>query len=103
MPDNCSFTRDFRCFAQQRRCGTNTIQIVDHFSIDGYKKLWDTLPGISIVQVINVTGEESVEEAISIAPYVNGILLDSCNQTLAIKKLGGTGRKHDWSISKQIR
>jgi phosphoribosylanthranilate isomerase len=29
--------------------------------------------------------------------------LDSGNQTLAIKELGGTGRTHDWSISKKIR
>jgi phosphoribosylanthranilate isomerase len=88
--------------AQQRRCGTNTIQIVDHFPIDDYKMVLDALPGISLVQVIHVTDEESVVEAISIAPYVNGILLDSGNQSLVIKELGGTGRIHDWIISKKI-
>jgi phosphoribosylanthranilate isomerase len=89
--------------AQQRKCGTNTIQIVDHFSIEGYKKLRDALPGISLVQVIHVKDEESLEEALSIAPYINGILLDSGNQSLPIKELGGTGRIHDWTISQKIR
>jgi phosphoribosylanthranilate isomerase len=89
--------------AQQRRCRTNTIQLCDRFSVDGYKKLRDTLPGIALVQVIHVTGQESLKEALTIAPYVTGILLDSGNQSLPIKELGGTGRTHDWSISRAIR
>src|SRR5208283_3567143 len=31
------------------------------------------------------------------------ILLDSGNQRLAVKELGGTGRTHDWSLSRAIR
>ena len=30
------------------------------------------------------------------------ILLDSGNQKLSVKELGGTGRTHNWSISKEI-
>jgi phosphoribosylanthranilate isomerase len=30
-------------------------------------------------------------------------LLDSGNQKLAVKELGGTGRCHDWKISRSIR
>lgn len=90
--------------AQQRRCGTNTIQICDRLQhVDDYKKLRDTLPGIALVQIIHVTGAESIEEAVAVAPYVNGILLDSGNQSLTIKELGGTGRTHDWGISRTIR
>jgi phosphoribosylanthranilate isomerase len=61
------------------------------------------LPGVSIVQVIHVTGPESVDEAVEIAPSVDAILLDSGNPSLAVKELGGTGRSHDWSLSLQIR
>jgi phosphoribosylanthranilate isomerase len=50
-----------------------------------------------------VTGEEAVDEACAVAPSVNGILLDSGNQALRVKELGGTGRRHDWSISRRIR
>jgi phosphoribosylanthranilate isomerase len=53
--------------------------------------------------VIHVTGEESISEALAIAPFVNALLLDSGNQSLAVKELGGTGRVHDWQISVKIR
>ena len=55
------------------------------------------------MQVIHVRGQESVAEAAEVAPHVDAILLDSGNPTLAIKELGGTGRVHDWEISRQIR
>ena len=89
--------------AQQRFCRTNTIQICDHLTRGTHRELRDALPGISIVQVIHVTGAESVEEAVSIAPHVDAILLDSGNQRLAVKELGGTGRTHDWTLSRKIR
>jgi phosphoribosylanthranilate isomerase len=88
---------------QQRRLGVNTIQICDRL-IDGtYSDLRRALPGVALVQVIHVTGPESVDEAQMIAPHVSAILLDSGNQSLRIKELGGTGRVHDWSLSRKIR
>lgn len=88
--------------AQQRRCKTNTVQIVDHLLEGTHKELKNALPGISIVQVIHVNDESSVEEAIKVSEHVDGILLDSGNQKLEVKELGGTGRTHDWSLSKRI-
>src|SRR5205085_9909974 len=61
------------------------------------------LPGVSLVQVIHVTGPESIDEALSVAPHVNALLLDSGNPALKVKELGGTGRRHDWQISRRIR
>ncbi|MGA7818229.1 MAG: phosphoribosylanthranilate isomerase [Candidatus Sulfotelmatobacter sp.] len=89
--------------AQQRRCRTNTLQLVDRLIQGSYEDLRRELPGISIVQVIHVTGEESIEEAVAVAAHVDAILLDSGNPKLAIKELGGTGRKHNWNLSRQIR
>jgi len=89
--------------AQQRFCRTNTIQICDHLASGTHRQLKDALPGISIVQVIHVTGLESVDEAASVAEHVDAILLDSGNQKLAVKELGGTGRTHDWRLSCKIR
>jgi phosphoribosylanthranilate isomerase len=89
--------------AQQRRCGTNTIQICDRLENGSYQFLRESMPGIAIVQVIHVCGEESLEEALAVAPWVDAILLDSGNQSLPIKELGGTGRTHNWSISRRIR
>lgn len=89
--------------AQQRRCATNTIQLCDHLLEGTHADLRKALPGIKIVQVVHVTGEESILEAEQVAPHVDAILLDSGNQKLAVKELGGTGRTHDWSVSRAIR
>jgi len=88
---------------QQRRLRVNTIQICDRLPAGSYAQLRVALPGIALVQVIHVTGPEAVAEAIAIAPEVDAILLDSGNQSLPIKELGGTGRTHDWRLSRQIR
>lgn len=88
---------------QQRRCRVNTIQICDRLEIGRYDDLREAMPGIALVQVIHVTGEESIEEALAVAPHVNAILLDSGNQSLVVKELGGTGRVHNWEISRTIR
>ena len=88
--------------AQQRRCRVNTLQLCDSVEPGCHARLRTSLPGISLVQVIHVTGPESVDEAVSVAGNVDALLLDSGNQKLAIKELGGTGRTHDWRISRQI-
>ena len=88
---------------QHHVCGTNTIQICDHITNRAHRDLREALPGISIVQVIHVTGPESVEEAVLAASHADAILLDSGNQKLSVKELGGTGRTHDWKLSRKIR
>jgi phosphoribosylanthranilate isomerase len=88
---------------QQTRLRVNTIQICDRLPKGSHKELREALPGVSLVQVVHVTGPESVDEAIAVAPHVDAVLLDSGNQSLAIKELGGTGRTHDWRLSRQIR
>jgi len=88
---------------QQRRSGANTLQLVDAVPHAEIARIRAALPGIAVVQVIHVTGPESVDEAIAVAPLVNAILLDSGNPALAVKELGGTGRVHDWELSRRIR
>jgi len=87
---------------QQRRCKTNTVQICDKIVHGSYIQLKKALPGIKIVQVIHITGEESFDEAVEVSKNVDTLLLDSGNQKLAVKELGGTGRTHDWTISRKI-
>ncbi|MFQ5649949.1 MAG: phosphoribosylanthranilate isomerase [bacterium] len=89
--------------AQHHRCRTNTIQLVDRLEKGRQQELRAALPGIGIVQVVHVTGEASVAEALAVAPHVDTILLDSGDPVSKVKKLGGTGRTHDWSLSRQIR
>lgn len=89
--------------AHQRRVHTNTIQIVDALQTGQYDQIRAALPGIWVVQVIHVLNEASVEEALRIASHVDALLLDSGNPNLAVKELGGTGRVHDWALSRRIR
>lgn len=86
----------------QQKVSTNTVQIVDALQSGTYADIHRALGGVKIVQVIHVTGEESLDEAQRIAPEVDALLLDSGNPNLAVKELGGTGRTHNWSVSRRI-
>jgi phosphoribosylanthranilate isomerase len=81
---------------------TNTIQIVDELKEGTYQKIREALPAIKIVQVIHVLDERTIDEAIRISYSVDALLLDSGNPNLEIKELGGTGRVHNWTLSKKI-
>jgi phosphoribosylanthranilate isomerase len=98
----CETTAD-PIIAQQRYCGTSTLQLVDAIAPEVYSALREALPGIRIVQVIHVRDENALDEARQVSPLVDAILLDSGNPSLSIKQLGGTGRSHDWAVSRRIR
>ncbi len=86
-----------------KKVQTSTIQIVDELQERDYEKIRRELPSIKLVQVIHVIDENSVQEAIEISKFVDAILLDSGNPNLEVKVLGGTGKTHNWDLSKKIR
>jgi phosphoribosylanthranilate isomerase len=87
---------------QQRAAGVNTLQFCDRLTTGSYADLRRELPGIALVQVIHVTGRESIDEARAAAEHADALLLDSGNPVARIKELGGTGRTHDWQVSAAI-
>ena len=87
---------------QQRRCRTNTLQLVDALLVRSHAELREALPGIDLVQVIHVRDEAAIEQAKELAHVVDAILLDSGNPDLPTKELGGVGRTHNWDISRRI-
>lgn len=88
--------------AHHRRTLTNTIQLVDAPEPGAVAAIRAELPAIKIVRVVHVRGEESVDEALCAADEADALLLDSGNPGLSIKQLGGTGRVHDWRLSRRI-
>jgi phosphoribosylanthranilate isomerase len=88
--------------SQQKKCKANTLQFCDFLEIEVLKELREKLPTVKFIQVIHVLGEESIEEAKHICNYVDVILLDSGNPKAKIKTLGGTGKTHNWDVSKLI-
>jgi phosphoribosylanthranilate isomerase len=88
---------------QQRRLRTTTVQICDRLARGTYAEVREALPGVRIVPVVHVTGPGSVDEAVEVSRQADALLLDSGRPDLEIKELGGTGRRHDWSLSRRIR
>lgn len=86
-----------------QKVNTTTIQIVDALAEGTYRQIRAQLPAVKLVQVIHVIDERTVEEAIEVAQHVDALLLDSGNPNLQIKELGGTGRVHNWTLSRKIR
>jgi phosphoribosylanthranilate isomerase len=89
--------------AQLRRIRPTVVQLVDELPTPEYLALRTAHPDVSLMQVIHVRGAASVADAIRVAPFVDAILLDSGDPTAAVKELGGTGRVHDWAVSRAIR
>jgi phosphoribosylanthranilate isomerase len=87
---------------QVRRTRVTTVQICDRPAEGTAAALHLSLPALKVVQVVHVTGPESVAEAEQAAEEADAILLDSGNPAAAVKELGGTGRRHDWALSARI-
>ncbi len=88
---------------QHAECRTSTIQLVDAVAADQLVALRRLLPNVMLVQVIHVVDERAFDEAMMAADHVDALLLDSGNPGLPIKELGGTGRTHNWQVSRRIR
>jgi phosphoribosylanthranilate isomerase len=88
--------------AHQAVTKANHIQLVDTVQVQDYAILRAAMPTVKLVQVIHVLDEASIEEAQQYAEVADFILLDSGNPNLAVKELGGTGRTHNWDLSRRI-
>ena len=81
---------------------TSGIQLVDEVEDDVYGRLRSAYKDLFIVQVRHVETDGDPLELAAVAPEVDAILLDSGSPSNAVKVLGGTGKTHDWKISKAI-
>ena len=97
-----SRTDPHRIAEQVDALAPETVQLVDALPVGAHETLRRLLPQTRLVQVIHVRGEADVQEALALAPLVDELLLDSGNPAGAVRELGGTGRTHDWRLSRRI-
>ncbi|MBT3575776.1 MAG: phosphoribosylanthranilate isomerase [Candidatus Marinimicrobia bacterium] len=87
---------------QHNQVKTWGVQLVDKVADSVLKELRKSLPSTRFIQVIHVKDEASISQALHYDNLVDMILLDSGNPKAKIKTLGGTGKPHDWKISREI-
>jgi len=80
------------------KTGAKAVQL--HAGVEGLRKIKSALPHLKLLQVINVFDESAVSEAKSFEGVADALVLDSGIK--ANGQQGGTGKTHDWSISKRI-
>ncbi len=89
--------------AQQRTCGVDTLQLCDRVPSHLHGELREALPGVRIVQVVHVADHDALGEAQRAAETADALLLDSGRPDAERRELGGTGRTHDWKLSRKVR
>lgn len=82
--------------------GPNAVQLVDDVPHETYGALRRACPGVRIVQAIHVEDEEALSRAAAVAASVDALLLDSGRPSAEVRELGGTGRVHDWALSRRV-
>ncbi len=84
--------------------GVNAVQIVDHVDAKTWRVIRAAQPTTKIIQVVHVESDAALDYARYAEEFVDLILLDSGTPSAidGARSLGGTGRTHDWLISKQI-
>jgi phosphoribosylanthranilate isomerase len=85
--------------AHIRATHPTTVQIVSHIAPSESAKLARIEPHIRRVQVIHIEGPGALRLIPAYSPNVHAFLLDSGRPNARVMELGGTGRRHDWTIS----
>lgn len=97
-----SDTDPYKIVNQYKKVRTVNIQLVSQINDDDYEVFRQALPNTKLIQVIHVIDEISITNAINISNHVDYLLLDTGRPKNKVE-LGGTGRVHDWNISRLIR
>lgn len=81
----------------------STAQLVDdEIDADVHAAIRSELPAVKVVQVVHVLDHGTVELALRHARTADALLLDSGNPGAVVRELGGTGRVHNWGVSREI-
>jgi phosphoribosylanthranilate isomerase len=85
-----------------RTTGVRAVQLVRPLPAEVRRAVRGDLPDIPILQVVHMQGPDSVAQALDAAQEADYLLLDSGRPGAEVAELGGTGRTHDWGLSRRI-
>jgi phosphoribosylanthranilate isomerase len=91
--------------AHALRCRPSAVQIVDRPKAGAVDALRAALPGVRVIQVIHVEDDRALDQAQAAArgrERPDALLLDSGRPEAETREFGGTGRVHDWTLSRRI-
>jgi phosphoribosylanthranilate isomerase len=97
-----SQTRAYEIVRHVARAHTRAVQLVDTVEEGTAAALRARFANLTIIQVIHVRGIADVDAAFNAALWADNLLLDSGAPDGAVKELGGTGRTHNWELSRKI-
>lgn len=82
-----------------REINVTTIQIHDYVEPNVLVQIRASLPGVKLIKTIPVITENNALELMTeFQNFSDALLLD----TVTNERIGGTGKTHDWSISRRI-
>jgi phosphoribosylanthranilate isomerase len=84
------------------RTRPTVVQVVSHVEPAVLARLKRLIPSTRLLQVVHVEDASSIERACAYAIHADALLLDSGRPSAAVAELGGTGRTHDWTLSRRI-
>jgi len=77
-----------------------TIQLHSEIAPSSVEGLRGRIPRLKIFKSVSVISADSVVYPEAFEQLVDGFVLDSVN--VATDQVGGTGKTHDWSVSREI-
>ena len=80
--------------------GVTTIQLHGNSTMEGALYIKKKLPYIKLIKALHVVDRSSIEKGHKFLRAVDAILLDTVN--LNTGQVGGTGKIHDWNLSREI-
>ncbi len=83
-----------------QQSGITTVQLHSEIASSSVERLRGRLPDVNVFKSVHVISAGSVAYPEAFRKLVDGLVLDSIN--VATDQVGGTGKTHDWSISRQI-
>ena len=95
-----SVTDPDRLVSLAKETSADILQLYGDVTPQQIREVKAVLPKIIVWKVLNVSDENSIAEAKEYEGVADAIALDTLNKATGAR--GGTGKTHDWNISKKI-